>query len=420
MNRLYSMIETQLARGVAISKARLQTIARLEQPDHRHHAILTLPANGSDKEPRFYRAFRVQHNNILGPYKGGIRFHPAVDMEECTALSSWMTYKCALHNLKLGGGKGGISIDPRIHTSDELHELARQYVDVFGHHLGENIDIPAPDVGTGAALMDTMNHRLWEISGKIANFTGKSVGMGGSLGRTEATGLGVAYATELWCDANHRPMAGMTFAMQGFGNVGSYTAKYLAVQGMRLVCVSDHTGTIADPDGFDIEQLTDHVTQTGGIAGFAGIADSDPGNIFATRCDVLIPAALELQITSETVDMINAAVIIEAANGPVSCTAEHRLMERGIDVIPDIFANSGGVVVSNFEYIRNKDHLPENEAVPWDDYTSETITAIHTDMRHTMLNTFREMQRWRAADETASYRDVCYGIAIRNIELKCG
>lgn len=404
----------------------------LERPKHQHYALLRLPPAHPSTDPRLYKAYRVQHNNVLGPYKGGIRFHPDVNMEECTALASWMTYKCALHDMKLGGGKGGISLNPRDHTEEELHELSRQYVDQFHAYIGAGKDVPAPDVGTGAALMDTMNQRMWEKTGTLSHFTGKSVGKGGSLGRTEATGLGVAYTTELWCAANKHKMSEMTYAMQGFGNVGSYTAKYLDQQGMRLVCVTDHTGSVYDPDGVDVAALTEHVKVNGGVGGY-GVGTELPAeyeSVFSVPCDVMIPAALEMQITDENVDQVKAGVVIEAANGPVSLEAEAALVARGVDVVPDIFANSGGVIVSNFEYIKNRsfdascaedisranvsgDHL-------WSGYESEIESVIHTDMRYTMSQTFREIQRVmdvkREEGVVATYRDACYAIAIRNIE----
>jgi glutamate dehydrogenase/leucine dehydrogenase len=351
-------------------------------------------------------------------------------MEECTALASWMTYKCALHDMKLGGGKGGISLNPRDHSEEELCELSRQYVDNFHPYIGAGKDVPAPDVGTGAALMDVMNQRMWEKTGTLSHFTGKSVGKGGSLGRTEATGLGVAYATELWCAAKKRPMADMTFAMQGFGNVGSFTAKFLSVQGMRLVCVTDHTGSVYDSEGVDVEALTAHVKAKGGVGGYGGTEiPTEYPSVFAVPCDVLIPAALEMQITAENVDQVKATVIIEAANGPVSLEAETALVARGVDVVPDIFANSGGVIVSNFEYERNRDFdVSRANGVSswpghlWSGYQSEKETVIHTDMRYMMSQTFREIQRVMEAkhDEgvAATYRDACYAIAIRNIE--CG
>jgi glutamate dehydrogenase len=424
MKPLYAMIETQLKRGLAMCDFKQRTILCLERPKHQHYALLRLPPKPPTTEPRLYKAYRVQHNNVLGPYKGGIRFHPDVDMEECTALASWMTYKCALHNMPLGGGKGGISLNPRDHTADELHELSRQYVDQFHPYIGAGKDIPAPDVGTGAALMDTMNHRMWEMTGTLSHFTGKSVGKGGSLGRTEATGLGVAYATELWCAANKLQMTGMTYAMQGFGNVGSYTAKFLAEQGMRLVCVADHTGTVYDEQGIDVAALTKYVNETGGVGGYGGGGRGLPSayeDVFAVPCDVLIPAALEMQITKNNVEQVKARVVIEAANGPVSTEAEAALFVRGVDVVPDIFANSGGVIVSNFEYVRNCEYETSNAMdPPWSGYESERETVIHTDMRYMMSQTFREIHRVLEVKQDegvdATYRDACYAIAIRNIE----
>ena len=434
---LYTMIESQLKRGLSMCDFGKRTIMCLERPKHQHYALLRLPPASPSTEPRLYQAYRVQHNNVLGPYKGGIRFHPDVNMEECTALASWMTYKCALHNMELGGGKGGISLNPRDHTEEELHELSRQYVDQFHPYIGAGKDVPAPDVGTGSALMDVMNHHMWETTGTLSHFTGKSVGKGGSLGRTEATGLGVAYSTELWCAANNRPMAGMTFAMQGFGNVGSFAAKFLSEQGMWLVCVSDHTGSVYDTDGIDVAALTEYVKVNGGVGGF-GVADGGVSvglpveypSIFSVPCDVLIPAALEMQITADNVDQVKAQVIIEAANGPISLEAETALVARGVDVVPDIFANSGGVIVSNFEYERNRafdvsctkdisrDKVSSSHM--WSGYESETETVVHTDMRYMMSQTFREIQRVidvkRGEGVEATYRDACYAIAIRNIE----
>jgi len=440
MANLYGMISSQLGRASRRFNISPATTAILNQPRSSHRAILRLPGAVEGDDDRMYAAYRVQHNNTLGPYKGGIRFHNDVSMEECTALASWMTYKCALHNLPLGGGKGGVEINPRLHTDLELEELARQYIDRFGEHIGESKDIPAPDVGTGPRIMDVMNAHLSKTTGHICNFTGKTIGLGGSDGRTEATGLGVAYSLELWADANNIDLAGKTFTIQGFGNVGSYAARYLCDMGMILTCVVDHSGSVYSKTGIDAHALSVYVEESGGVDGFdkytaantegttdlVSLQSTDYDDIWDVECDVLIPAALEQQITAKNAHRIKCMVVVEAANGPVDISGETILNERGIDVLPDIFVNSGGVVVSNFEYISNMAYTKKTKCGDtdtchihaWNTYHSHDIKSIHGDMKLTMLQTFRKMSQCRKDEPRDTYRDVCYGIAIRNIERK--
>ena len=383
------MIATQLSRATGATSAQWQ---RLVHPDHRRSAQLRLSSG------RVYDAFRVQHNNTLGPYKGGIRMHPDVSVDECTALATWMTIKCALHNLPLGGGKGGIAINPLNHTQRELEDLARQYVDAFQLHLGQDKDVPAPDLGTNAHLMDVMNSQMQHHNEtpEAAHFTGKSVARGGCPGRVEATGMGVAYAAELWCATHGLETTGLTYTLQGFGNVGRFTAKYLDRLGMKLLCVSDHTGSVFDAAGIDVEALAAYTDQHGGVVGFGTPCDSD---VFSVACDILIPAALEYQITGSNVSTINTRVVIEAANGPVSHVAEQLLLDRGIEVIPDVFANSGGVIVSYFEYTGNLDS------------SVQTADEIHVNMKNQLESTFNRM----CAEKQTTYRDICYGIAVENV-----
>jgi glutamate dehydrogenase/leucine dehydrogenase len=315
--------------------------------------------NGKTKT---FPAWRSQHNSARGPYKGGIRFHPDVSENEVKALSIWMTWKNALVDIPFGGGKGGIAVDPKKLSSAELQRLSRAYARAFANHLGPWQDIPAPDVGTNAQVMAWMVSEYQKVNLKnqkylnsFATFTGKPLGLGGSLGREAATGRGGVEVLK-----NFQPHLGLpqklNVAVQGFGNVGYWFAKLVVRQGWKVVAVSDSRGTVYDPKGLQIDKLMEYKSRTGSVAYFPSQIRSTlitPDSVFSVPADVLALAALENAVTDRNYRQINASIILELANGPVTYSAGWKLLRQNKIIIPDILANSGGVVVSWMEWVQN-------------------------------------------------------------------
>ncbi|MBU3648221.1 MAG: Glu/Leu/Phe/Val dehydrogenase, partial [Limnohabitans sp.] len=298
---------------------------------------------------------RVQHNTSRGPGKGGVRFHQDVTLSEVMALSAWMSVKNAGVNLPFGGAKGGIRVDPRQLSVGELERITRRYTSEIGVIIGPTKDIPAPDVNTDERVMAWMMDTFSMNEGSTATgvVTGKPISLGGSLGRREATGRGVF---TVGAEAAHNiglQIKGARLAVQGFGNVGSIAAQLFVEAGASLVAVQDHTDTLYNPAGLDVAQLQLHVKNTGGVAGFEGAERMVPNQFWELDCDILIPAALEQQITEENAPKIRARLIIEGANGPTTPQADDILEERNILVVPDVIANAGGVTVSYFEWVQD-------------------------------------------------------------------
>jgi glutamate dehydrogenase (NAD(P)+) len=302
-----------------------------------------------------FTGYRVQHNMARGPAKGGIRFHPATDLDEVRALAMWMTWKCALVNVPFGGAKGGVTVDPRTLSPRELQAVTRRFATELQGIIGPEIDIPAPDVGTNAQtmawIMDTVSmHAGYTVPGVV---TGKPVGLGGSEGRADATGMGVMFTAERALAERGIDLAGATVAVQGFGNVGEAAARLIHEHGGRLVAITDIGGGVANPSGLDPAQLKAFLAETGSIAGAPGTEPIDNETLLALDVDLLVLAALEGQITAANADRVRAKVIAEGANGPVTPPADPILAERGVVTVPDILCNSGGVIVSYFEWVQN-------------------------------------------------------------------
>ena len=317
--------------------------------------IVDVPIEMDDGRICHYEGFRVQHSLTRGPGKGGVRYHPDVTLEEVMALSAWMSIKNAAVNLPYGGAKGGIRVDPKLLSQKELEKLTRRYTSEIGIIIGPQQDIPAPDVNTNAQIMAWMMDTYSMNVGATATgvVTGKPIHLGGSLGRVKATGRGVFVtgreaARRIGLDLN-----GARVAVQGFGNVGSSAAELFGQAGARIVAVQDHSGTVVNALGLDLATLVPHVKATGGVAGFAGgdaIADED---FWDQRVDILIPAALEGQITAARALRLTAKLVLEGANGPTGSAADDILAERGILVVPDVICNAGGVTVSYFEWVQD-------------------------------------------------------------------
>ncbi|MEW9124278.1 MAG: Glu/Leu/Phe/Val dehydrogenase [Thermotaleaceae bacterium] len=317
---------------------------------------VSIPVRMDDGSIKTFIGFRSQHNDAPGPTKGGIRFHPDVSRDEVKALSTWMTFKCNVIGLPYGGGKGGIIVDPATLSKGELERLSRGYIAAIAPIIGDRKDIPAPDVNTNGQIMSWMVDEFSKLKGynEPGVITGKPVDFGGSLARTEATGYGVAImardaAKKIGLDLN-----GATVAIQGFGNVGSYAARYTTQMGAKVVAVSDASGCIVNEKGLDIQALTDYTKQHGFVKGFAGATkEMDRNEVLVMDVDMLFPCALENQITSQNVDNIKAKIVSEGANGPTTPEADEVLFKKGIVVVPDILANAGGVTVSYFEWVQN-------------------------------------------------------------------
>jgi glutamate dehydrogenase (NAD(P)+) len=317
---------------------------------------VSCPVQMDSGEIEVFTGYRVQYNITLGPAKGGIRYHPGVTLDEVTALAAWMTWKCAVAHIPFGGGKGGVICDPTRMSRRELEALTRRYVAEIIDAIGPEKDVPAPDVNTNAQvmawIMDTYSMHVGHT--ETAVVTGKPVELGGSVGRTEATGRGVMIATREAAKHAGFEIKDATVAVQGFGNVGSITARLLAEAGARIVAVTDWKGGVYNAKGLDIAKLDEHAARRKTVEGFDGGEPLSNEQLFGLEVDVLIPAALENQITIENAPSIKAKVVVEGANGPTTPEAHRHLHGRGVFVVPDILANSAGVTASYFEWVQDR------------------------------------------------------------------
>ena len=381
----------------------------LSQP--KNEIIVNFPVRMNDGTYRVFRGYRIQHSNLLGPYKGGIRFHNMVDLDEVKALASWMTWKSALCDIPFGGAKGGISFDPTVLETDELERVVRRFTHALGSNIGPDHDIPAPDLGSNAQSMVWMMDTYANSTGATERqnvkriVTGKTLETGGSPGREKATGQGVVFCLQHWADEVGFDLVGATVSIQGFGNVGSATGRILQVHGARLVAVADHGGSITDEDGIDAFELADWVREHGSVAGFPSAMWIDDEDFWSVPADLLVPAALENQVTAEHAGRIQARVVVEAANGPTTLEAEKVLEQRGIDVLPDILVNAGGVVVSYFEWLQNR------SAERWD------LEDVDFKLRETLWKACDAVVDIRKELEIQSRRDAAYAVALRRLQV---
>jgi len=317
--------------------------------------IVDVPIEMDDGTVMHFEGFRVQHNLSRGPGKGGVRYHPDVTLEEVMALSAWMSIKNAAVNVPYGGAKGGIRVDPKKLSMGELERLTRRYTSEIGLLIGPSKDIPAPDVNTNgqimAWMMDTYSMNVGATATGVV--TGKPVDLGGSLGRVEATGRGVYTVGVEAAKLTGLPIEGARVAVQGFGNVGGIAGKLFAEAGAKVVAVQDHTGTVFNAKGLDVPALLAHVKARGGVGGFAGADTIANEDFWGVDCEILIPAALEGQITKDNAGKIKAKLVIEGANGPTTTEADDILNDKGVLVLPDVIANAGGVTVSYFEWVQD-------------------------------------------------------------------
>lgn len=353
-----------------------------------------------------FTGYRSQHNNAVGPYKGGVRFHPNVNLDEVKALSIWMTIKCCVAGIPYGGGKGGITLDPRNYSEAELERIARAYSEAISPLIGEKIDIPAPDVNTNGKIMSWMVDAYENVVKHSAPgvFTGKPVEFGGSLARTEATGYGVNFAAVQALEKLGKDVKGATYAIQGFGNVGYHTGYYAHKAGAKIVAVSTVDVAIYNENGLDMEAIIKEFQIKGFITNEAGYGkEISNAELLALEVDVLAPCALENQLTSENAGKVRAKIVVEGANGPTTPEADVILRQNGVLVVPDILANCGGVVVSYFEWVQNL------QGYYWEfDEVQEKETVV-------LRRAFRDI--WNLAQEyDVDLRTASYMMSIRRVE----
>ena len=330
---------------------------------------VSLPVKMDNNEIKVFTGFRSQHNDARGPYKGGIRYHPQVSIDEVKALSMWMTWKCAVADIPYGGGKGGIICNPKEMSEDELERLSRRYAYAISDIIGPRTDIPAPDVYTGGKEMAWIMDTYSALKGNFIQpeiITGKPLAIGGSLGRTEATGRGLSFTVREAAKRLKINMNTATVVVQGFGNAGQYSAQFLEEQGAKVIAVSDSNGGVSNKDGIQVGALRKHKEKKGSVVGFPGTRPISNEDLVEMECTILVPAALENQITSKNAGKIKAKIVAEAANGPTTPDADDILYKNGIMVIPDILANGGGVTVSYFEWLQNlrREYLERGRGKP--------------------------------------------------------
>ena len=367
---------------------------------------VSFPVKLDDGTVKTFTGYRSQHNNAVGPYKGGVRFHPNVNLDEVKALSIWMTIKCCVAGIPYGGGKGGITLDPRDYSEAELERIARAYSEAISPLIGEKIDIPAPDVNTNGKIMSWMVDAYENVVKKSAPgvFTGKPVEFGGSLARTEATGYGVNFAAVQALEKLGKDVKGATYAIQGFGNVGYHTGYYAHQSGAKVVAVSTVDVAIYNENGLDMEALFKEFQEKGFITNKAGYGkEISNAELLALDVDVLAPCALENQLTSENAGKVRAKIVVEGANGPTTPEADAILRQNGVLVVPDILANCGGVVVSYFEWVQNL------QGYYWEfDEVQEKETVV-------LRRAFRDI--WNLAQEyDVDLRTASYMMSIRRVE----
>jgi glutamate dehydrogenase (NAD(P)+) len=322
--------------------------------------VVNFPVKMDDGRIEMFTGFRVQHNNVLGPFEGGVRFHPALNLDEVRALATCMTWKAAIARIPMGGASGGIRLNPSQHTVGELERITRRFTFSLGNNIGPEYDILAPDLSTNAQIMawvldtylSTMPPRRRQACRHVV--TGKPIKSGGSLGRNKAAAQGIVFLIQEWAKDKGFDLKGATYMVQGFGKVGSWTARLLKPYGAKLLAVEGYTGAVASPDGIDPDDLASLIRKSGGIGGYPKAKSIDHKTFLQTQADIFIPAALENQITAETAPLLKVKLVAEGANGPADPDGDMILKDKGIDVIPDILCNSGGAIVSYFEWLQNK------------------------------------------------------------------
>ncbi|MHA1229805.1 MAG: Glu/Leu/Phe/Val family dehydrogenase [Candidatus Helarchaeota archaeon] len=400
---LYENVKKML--GIAAEKINLDKGIHERLKKCSRTLIVSIPVRMDDGTIKVFDGYRAQHNTARGPGKGGIRYHPNVTLEEVQALAMLMSFKCAVVDLPLGGAKGGIACNPKTMSEGEIERLTRRYTSEIINIIGPTKDIPAPDINTSkremAWIMDTYSMNIGETT--LGVVTGKPLEVGGSLGRETATGTGLFYIMEETARKLKMNLKNANIAIQGFGNVGSALGLILHKMNMgKVIAVSDSMGGIYNPDGIDCEKLKKHAIETGSVINFEGTTSISNRDLLTMDCDFLVPAAIENQITTEIAEKIQAKVIIEGANGPTYPDADKVLDERGITVVPDILANSGGVTVSYFEWVQDL------HSFFWD------LERVRAELKRLLIKSFNEV--WITSEKyKTSLRHGAYILAISRI-----
>ena len=403
----FRVVQDLLDQAARVAKIEPYVATILQQP--KNELIINFPVRMDTGEIRLFKGYRVQHNNLLGPFKGGMRFHPSVTLDDVKALASMMTYKCALLRVPFGGGKGGIKFDPRSVSKAELQRITRRFTHALGENIGPEYDIPAPDVGTNsqtmAWMMDTYSNIVGASNKQSVKgvVTGKPVASGGTLGRAKATGQGAVFCIVEWAKERNFVLEGSTMAVQGFGNVGSHLAVILSKLGVSTIAVGDHTGYMLNPEGFNAHKLQDWVEAHGSIAGYPGGKAITREEFFRTKADIVAPCALENQIGEDEARALDCRVIVEGANGPTNPSGEKICLERGIDILPDVLANSGGVTVSYYEWVQNK------RSEGWSE------EEVDERLERAMMRAYREVADY-ARQNRVDRRIAAYALALERIE----
>lgn len=370
----------------------------------KRQVVVAIPTRMDDGSIKVFEGYRVQHNLARGPAKGGIRYHPSVTLDEICALASWMTWKCATVNIPFGGGKGGVVCNPKEMSLLELEHMTRRFASEISFVIGPDRDIPAPDVYTNAQtmawIMDT--YSMTKGSTQLGVVTGKPLQVGGSEGRLEATARGVQFVTREACSEKKIPLKQARIAVQGFGNAGSIAARLLSEDGATIIALSDSQGGIRNDQGLDVQAVVAHKKKTGSLVGYPEADAISNEKLLELECEVLIPAALENQITLENADRIKAKIISEAANGPTTPGADEILHKNGIFLIPDILANAGGVTVSYFEWVQSL------QAFFWEE------RQVNEHLEKVMIRGFREV-RAIAREYNVHMRTAAYILAVGRV-----
>ena len=408
---LYGIAVEQFSRSADLIGVEPEIRARLIEP--RRALVVNFPIRRDDGEVETFTGYRVQHTLTMGPMKGGVRYGPGVSLGECAALAMWMTFKCALLGLPFGGAKGGVRCDPNRLSDDELERVTRRYASEIFPVIGPDRDIPAPDVATGeremAWFMDTYSQQVGHPVPEIV--TGKPIVLGGTEGRDAATGLGVVFCIEDVLAGAGESVDGQRVVVQGLGKVGSVVARELAARGARLVGLSDVTGGMVDPAGLDLEDVLTWVSEHGFLRGFPDGEPAARDEILETPCDLLVPAALERQITEVNAPGLDCRYVFEAANGPTTPAADEVLADRGIEVVPDVLANGGGVTVSYFEWVQDQ------QRYSWQG--EEIVAKLRLKLQEALARVMEARERhgadWRTAAQAVAIERVAEASRLRTI-----
>jgi glutamate dehydrogenase (NAD(P)+) len=401
------MIQAQLNRSAGLVELPEHVRTLLAEP--KNEIIVNFPVLMDDGSYRVFKGYRIQHNNVLGPYKGGLRFHSDTRLDECKALAMIMTFKCALMDIPFGGGKGGVKCDPRSLSESELVRVTRRFTHALGANIGPEYDIPAPDVGTNAKIMVWIMDTYMNTAGYTDRnaqprvVTGKTLECGGSQGREKATAQGLVHCVVEWARDANITLEGKTALVQGYGNVGAHTAMILARMGVSIIGVADHAGYMLNPEGFNTHRLADHVRRHGSIEGYSKNHMVTRDEFFAHKADFFIPAALQNQIGEKEAQLLQVQLVAEGANSPCTRDGEAILQSRGIAVIPDVLANAGGVTVSYYEWVQNG----RNES--WD------LEEVETRLERAMTRAYQRVVDY-SRDHKCSMRDAAYALALLRLK----